>query len=66
MADWHWVQTHLLSAFADSEGHATISDVLGSNKHNIGVFADPSHQTPIRLNRVRVFNNGREIALTRV
>jgi hypothetical protein len=66
MSDWHWVQTHRLSGFADNAGHTTISDVLGGWKHHICVYADSSFQRPISINQARVYNDGQGISLTRV
>jgi len=66
MTNWHWVRTHSLSTYADNAGHVTFNDVLGSWKHNIHVFADPSHQRPVSISNVRAYDNGRAIPFTRV
>jgi len=55
-----------LTGHTDKAGHVTLSDVLGTRKHQIHVFADPSHRTPVNVSGVRVYDNGREISVSRV
>jgi len=66
MSNWHWVQTHHISSNSDNTGHATLTDVLGSSKHNIHAFVDPAHQIPLTINHAYAYDNGRQIPVTRL
>jgi hypothetical protein len=61
-----WVQTHHLEGYSDQTGHCSVMDVLGTHEHNVYVYADHQHKRPIRVLGIRVLNEGREIATTKM